>query len=72
MKDILGFSKAIQEVNDEIYLTDDKTSSRYKVNAMSFISCILASSEWPQIWVYCNTDIYQIIKPWIVENISMT
>lgn len=72
MKDVTGFSAALQNVHSDVFLTDAKNSARYKVNAKSFLSAILASSEWNEIWVYCEDDIYQVIKPWIIEGVSMT
>lgn len=43
---------------------------RYRVNARSFLGCLLAHSEWGgDIWFESDEDLYSIIEPWInIEN----
>lgn len=64
MSDINDFCTAISNVNCNVYLVD--TEHRYRVNAKSQLSCMLAGAEWNNIWVECEADIYQLISKWIV------
>jgi len=68
MKDINSFCAAVSTLSCDVYLVD--TCHRFKVNAKSQLSCMLSASEWGDIWVECNEDIYQTIKPWIIEGVS--
>ena len=43
----------------------------YRVNAQSFLGCMLAHSEWGKdgIWFESDEDLYSLVEPWInVEN----
>lgn len=70
MKDINSFCKKVNTLDCNVYLVDSR--HRYKVNAKSQFSCMLAGAEWNDIWVECERDIYQAIKPWIIEGVSAT
>lgn len=70
MKDINGFCAAVNGLDCDVYLVDHK--HRYKVNAKSQLSCMLSAAEWGDISVECEQDIYQTIKPWIIEGVSRT
>lgn len=65
MKDITGFCAAVGNLDCEVFLVDSK--HRYKVNAKSQLSCMLAGAEWNDIWVECEQDIYQSIVNWIID-----
>ena len=41
-----------------------------KVNARSFLGCLLAHTEWgDNVWFESDEDVYSIIEPWInIEN----
>jgi len=46
------------------------TAGNYRVNAKSFLGCLLAHTEWGgDIWLETDSDIYSIVEPWVnVEN----
>ena len=54
--------------NGRVELVSD--NNRYRVDARSFLGCLLAHSEWGgNIWLESDEDIYSIIEPWInIEN----
>lgn len=64
MSDINNFCTAVSKVNCDVYLVD--TEHRYKVNAKSQLSCMLAGAEWSSISVECEEDIYQLISEWVI------
>ena len=70
LSDIVNFCNTVNKLDVNVYLVD--SHHRYRVNAKSQMSCLLATSEWNDMWVECDFDIYQAIKTWIVENVSMT
>lgn len=70
LTNITDFCNAVSKLDVDVYLVD--SHHKYKVNAKSQLSCILAGAEWRDIWVECEQDIYQAIKPWIIEGTSMT
>ena len=70
LTDIRTFHTKVSQLPQEIYLTNG--TRRYRVNAKSYLSCLMASGEWEQIWVECEEDIYAALKPWIIEGVSAT
>lgn len=70
LTDINTFHAKVSELPYDIYLTDG--TRRYRVNAKSYLSCLMASGEWSSIHVECEEDIYSTLKPWIIEGVSMT
>lgn len=70
MSEITSFCAAVNKLDCDVYLVDRR--HRYKVNAKSQLSCMLASAEWSELAVECEEDIYQAIKTWIIEGVSAT
>lgn len=64
MNDINRFCAAVSGIACDVYLIDPH--NRYKVNAKSQLSCMLAGAEWNDIWVECEEDIYQAISEWVI------
>lgn len=73
MDQINRFVKICSTIPDEVQLTseyiDDSTKKIcycYRVSAKSLLGAV-ASMEWSEVYVCCDTDIYSKIKEFIVE-----
>ena len=66
LSDVQNFLDKIKDVDKEVYLTDPV--HRFKVNAKSILSIILAQTEWNSIWVECEKDIYQLVERWVINE----
>ena len=64
LTDINKFCETVSRLNCDVYLVDPKY--RYKVNAKSQLSCLMAAGEWSDLWVECEEDIYQAISEWVI------
>lgn len=60
------FNRTVEDLNGKIELICP--SKGYRVNAKSFLSCVMVLSEWDadDVWVESEEDIYSKIEPWIV------
>lgn len=70
MTDINNFCTAACSVGADVYLTDGH--NRYKVNAKSQLSCMLAGAEWHDIYCECEEDIYSTIEKWVARNSNVS
>ena len=64
-KDVSSFHETVKNLDGQIELVSD--NGRYKVNAKSYLGCLMASSEWSKIWVQTAPDLdyYTELEPWI-------
>lgn len=64
------FNKTVEKLNGKIELVND--NKHYRVNAKSFLSCMLAFSDWgaDEVWIESEEDIYTKIEPWVIVGID--
>ena len=63
-KDCLDFFYISQNIVGEVSLISQ--GGKYRVNAKSIMSCMLASSEWGNdVWVESDAEIYFTFEKWI-------
>ena len=63
LTDCKEFIEAIQNVPGNITLESDND---FRVNAKSFLGA-MAATEWDNLWVNSETDIYRLINKWIIN-----
>ena len=62
-QDALAFCMAASKCVGDVYLTDG--SRRQCVNGKSIMGCMLAMTEWQEIWVETEKDCYSQLETWI-------
>lgn len=63
-KDASNFANAAETISGEVFLVS--ANGKYRVNAKSLMSCILASSEWgDDVWVETAAENYSALEKWI-------
>lgn len=68
-KDCLDFCQKAQNIAGEVSLISQ--DGKYRVNAKSIMSCILASAEWgDDVWVESEVEIYFVFKKWINDEVK--
>ena len=61
--DCMKFCTLANECEGAVELVGN--GGKYRVNGKSIISCMLAASEWEDIWVETENDCYSAFEPWI-------
>lgn len=64
--DVTNFFNIVSSLpNERIELVSD--DNRYRVNAKSYLSCLLAHTEWGAkgIWIETDNDLYELFKDFI-------
>lgn len=59
------FCKALNMTNFKGRAELVSDDGRYRVNAKSFLSCLVAHTEWTDVWFESDSDLYTLIEPWI-------
>lgn len=68
-KDCLDFCQKAQNIAGEVSLISQ--GGKYRVNAKSIMSCMLASAEWgDDVWVESEVEIYFVFKKWINDEVK--
>lgn len=62
-RDVLAFCMAASECDGDVLLTDE--SRRQRVSGKSIMGCMLAMTEWREIWVETEKDCYTKLEKWI-------
>lgn len=62
-RDVLAFCMAASECDGNVLLTDE--SRRQCVSGKSIMGCMLAMTEWREIWVETEKDCYTKLEKWI-------
>ena len=62
-KDAMGFCIAASKCKGDIMLTDEHR--RQCVSGKSIMGCMLAMTEWKEIWVETENDCYSALEKWI-------
>lgn len=63
--DCLAFCNLVNKFEDSVELVNG--DGRYRVNAKSVLGCLMASSEWKEIWVECDGEHYFDLREWIAD-----
>jgi hypothetical protein len=63
LTDCKEFIEAVQNVTGNITL---ESGNGFCVNAKSFLGA-MAATEWDDLWVNSDTDIYRLIDKWIIN-----
>lgn len=62
-KDAQEFANIVSKVKSDVFVTDGD----FRVNGKSFLGLLYGMTEFENIWVECEEDIYTLIEKFIIN-----